>query len=77
MAGNYVHARLDAENQQIIINVLDGTGARVSGTAQIKLPLASLTGTNKDMEPREVQYLNAECNLKRRWVLCTAEEDVP
>jgi len=75
MAGNYVHARIDAENKQIIINVVDSSGARVTGTAQINLDLALLEGTDKDMEPREIIYQDASCNWKKRWVLCTDEED--
>jgi len=74
MAGNFVIAKLDAENSKIILNVVDGSGARVSGTAQISLDLALLTGTEKDMQPREIIYQDADCKWKKRWVLCTAEE---
>lgn len=75
MAGNFVIAKLDAANQRIIINVQDAAGDPVAGTGQITLDLTLLTGTDKDMRPREVIYKDAECNWKRRWVLCTAEED--
>lgn len=74
MAGNFISARHDPANSRIIINIVDSAGARVSGTGQISLDLTLLTGTDKDMQPREIIYLDAECNEKRRWVLCTAEQ---
>lgn len=75
MAGNYVCAKLDPENKRIIINVVDADGDRVTGTAQITCDLTLLTGSSVDMQPREIVYQNAACEWKKRWVLCTDEED--
>lgn len=75
MAGNYVCAKLDPENKRIIVNVVDIDGVRVSGTGQITLDLTLLTGTSIDMQPREIVYQDAACAWKKRWVLCTDEED--
>ncbi len=74
MPGNFIHSRLDSENSRIILNILDDSGERVSGTAQITLDLTMLTGSDKDMQPREIIYKDAACIAKKRWVMCTAEE---
>lgn len=75
--GNTTRVETDAVNQQIFIQVVTPTQVAVPSAGSILAKLSDLTGTNKQVKLREVKYKDANCNDKRRWVLCTDEEDDP
>lgn len=51
------------------------TGALITSFGSVSIDLADLVGTNKEARFQEIVYQNADCEWKKRWVLCTDEED--
>ncbi len=69
---------LDAENQKLTLQILGDDGIPETGQPAIVASLQQLTGTNKLMTIREIQFNNKadSCRLYRMFVLATDPEPV-
>lgn len=76
MADYICKAKLAPESMSIILELCDPTTGATLGTfGNMEMNLSDLTGDNKQVKFREIVYQDADCNWKKRWVLCTEEED--
>jgi hypothetical protein len=69
-------AKLAPESTSVLLHLCDPTtGATLTTFGNVEMNLTDLTGENKEAKFREIVYQNAACEWKKRWFLCTEEED--